>query len=67
MEFAGTFGAGKKAGARSVGLVHVGWSWRDEVGKQLCDGGKGYEKSISGQLSCLVSEIAPSLCFSLEP
>ena len=66
MESAGAFGAGKKAGVRSIGLGCVGRSWREKVGRQLCDSGKGYEKSHSGRLSCLVSEIAPSLLFSLE-
>ena len=35
--------------------------------RQLSDSGKGYEKSHRDQLSCLVSEIAPCLCFSLKP
>lgn len=37
MEFAGTFGAGKEKGARSVGFGHFGWSWNERLGKQLSD------------------------------
>ena len=63
MEFAGAFGAGKKKGARSVGLGRVVRSWREKVGKQLSDSRKGYGKSHRDQLSSLPFEIVRHFMF----